>query len=278
MSITMPSTTSITKSITQPFMRKQPGNHSFSRLSTATLLMFGCLAVAAASERPVDDAHAFGHIDDELGDVWINDVGALLDIDRDRDGWFSRFVISVDADVDRTYSHDRQFGSEARVYVRLSLTDSSGIESLLYDSADFDIYGLSSGDRHRIELDLRDAYPEDNYDMVIELRDAFDNLLLDVVDARDFRTLNGLPLEDAQRDGRIANDGHAGGGSRDDVVAVEYAGGSGPLFLLLGLAAISWRRRSSIYSRSFGKGWPAGIQRGTGIYEHYSNDVQATAQ
>ncbi len=220
-------------------VHRTPYYAAIARIGTGILMV---CALSMSLSAAADDATELAHNDhrlDDLSDVWINEVGSLLDIDRDRDGWFSRFVISIDADVysDRHRDNAFLFADEASVYVRLSLTDSSGVENLLYDSDVFDVYGTSGGDRHRIELDLRGAYPEDRYDMVVELRDAFNDQLLDVVDAGDFRTLDDLPLEDARRDGRIGNDDTV-----QDVVAFEYAGGgTGPWLLLLGALSIVGR-------------------------------------
>lgn len=206
----------------------------FATVLICCLALFAQLSPAQA-QQPLAESHILTTDEHRLGNVWINDVGVLLDIDRDGDGWFSRFAVSIDADIN---DHDDDYGfsdREARVFVRLSLTDSSEIEHLLYDSGRFDVYGRNSSDRHRIELDLREAFREDRYDMVIELRDAREDRLLDVVDADVFRSLENLPLEDAERDGRIADDGLG-----EDFVAVEYSGAAGPLTLLamlLGLAA-----------------------------------------
>ncbi len=207
-------------------------------------LLFSTVAVHAQTQEPAD-AHEDGHVfdtSDPFGSVWINDVGTWLDVDRDRDGWFSRFAVSIDADVaddDDGYGYGYS-DNEARVFARLSLTDSRGIERLLYESARFDLYGRNSSDRYRIELDLREAFDQDFYDIVVELYDARSEQLMDVVDARDFRTLENLPLEDAIRDGRVADDGYS-----DSYVAVEYAGASGPLGLLLATSLTIWRRRGA---------------------------------
>lgn len=190
----------------------------------------------AAEAEPLErnTARPFGS-SGRLGDVWIIDIGTLLVTDRDRDGWFSRLEISIDADVDVRGSTNGY--RNALVFAVISLTDSNGFERLVFESERFEVIGRSFTDRYRVELDLRDDFPEDRYDLVVELRDAFTEDLLDVVDASDFSNARNLPLEDAVRDGRVQDDPIIG-----SFVAVEYTGATGPMMLMAG-TLLCWLRR-----------------------------------
>lgn len=196
-----------------------------------------------------------------LGEAWFNDIGVRLDVDRDRDGYFSRFVLSLDVDQEswkadgHESAHDAGLGStRLDVYVRLGLYDGDGRELLVYDSNTFEVSGTSSYEDYRIEIELLDDYPADAYDLVLELRDRRTDVLLDVVDGGDFRTLRNLPLEDARRDGHVRDDGYGGGVSYyvgasshgdNSYAAVEYAGGLGPFGLLAAGMVLAYRRRAT---------------------------------
>lgn len=193
------------------------------------------VAQPASAQEDSSDPFATSPASTSLGDVWIDDLRTFLITDRDRDGWFSRLEVSIDADVRSRTTTDRR--PEALVFAVVSLTDSIGIERLLFESAAFVIAGRSNLDQRVLEFDLRDQFPEDRYDLVVELRDAFDDQLLDVVDARDFASARNLPLEDAFRDGRIANDAVV-----SSFVAVEYSGAAGPALLWLAGLVLLLRR------------------------------------
>ena len=202
-----------------------------------TLLLASLLPGTSAYAEQSTDARDLPAVT-TLGDVWINDVGTLLELDNDGDRSFSRFSVSVDADVRQRFEDEFSFPfDEAFVFIRVALIDSIGVEQLLFDSRNFEVFGRSGGDRITIEFDLLTAIPQDRYDIVIELRDARDGELQDIVDPGVFRILGGLPLEDASLDGRIVDDG-----SVSFATAEFSSGAAGPWLLLLAGMMLGGRR------------------------------------
>lgn len=222
-------------------VRTVRARHAIAGLTGALMFLAGVGASAQSDVDAAASAERDGRDRNRLSDVWINDVGVLLDVDQDRDRFFSRFSLNVDADAS---SRQDNFGfvtqGEAFVFVRLSLTDSTGVEQLVFDSQSFDVFGFSNADRQRIELDLLSDFPTDRYAIVLELRSGFDeDILFDVVDASIFRTLDDLPLEDAVLDGRVVNDdGQAG-----SFAAVQASGAMGPWVLALATLVLGARLR-----------------------------------
>jgi|GEM_PF-3409372 len=196
-------------------------------------------------------------------DVWIDSVSVSRGPDRDRDGFASGLQVSFDADTD---------GPDIEAYARLSLSGSGGVERLLYDTAPFWLHQRSSQDRIDVELDLLDRFAADRYDLLIELRQVRRDALLDVVDRRVFANLGGIALEDARRDGRIADDpfrigyqtGYSSGGqASSSYVAVDYAGAGGPWGLAALIALALWRRcrRRSPFATGAGRAGSAASGR-----------------
>ena len=118
--------------------------------------------------------------------VWIVSVGSSVYSDADRDGFFSNFSISLDADT--VYL-------DARVYARILLREGDQEYQLFHTSQIFDLRNYSLGDSYRIEGKLVSNYPAAYYDVQVDLFDAYDGSLLDSVDASTHRTLYALPLE-----------------------------------------------------------------------------------
>jgi len=200
-------------------------------------------AAAAAPQAPSSAAPLASRVPFR-DEAWIDSIRVSTGPDRDRDGFASGLEVSIDADTG---------GDEIQAFARLSLSGSDGVERILYDTGSIWLRGRSAQDRLEVELDLLDRFPADRYDLLIELRDVRRDALLDVVDRTVFTNLGGIALEDARRDGRIADDppagGHHGGHVTDGrtssgYVAVDYAGAGGPVGLLglIGLAVLHRRR------------------------------------
>ena len=118
--------------------------------------------------------------------VWIVSVGSSVYSDFDNDGFFTHFNLPFDADVD--------YGDEW-VFASILLRTGEADYELFHTSDIFEIHDSSSFDKYRLESELVRNYPTGYYDVRIELRQAYNDSLLDVVDASSNRTLFALPLE-----------------------------------------------------------------------------------
>lgn len=124
-------------------------------------------------------------------DFWISDIGTLLYRDADRDGYFSKFSLTIDADTH--YSH-------AEVYAAIDMQLPQGTRERLHTTGTFNLYGNSLTDEYRIDIELIQNYPIGHYDLFVNLVDAYDHSVLDTVDASEFSNLAGLPLESEDTD------------------------------------------------------------------------------
>ena len=178
-------------------------------------------------------------------DAWITDIGTLLYGDRDRDGYFTWFGLTIDADT---------WLSVSEVYVSIDIQRSFAPRERLHTSNVFSLYGRSLSDDYRIDIDLVQNYPAGNYDLTVNLHDAYDGHLLDTVSADEFTNLSGLPLESEEYDSdrHPVEEPHRPGTPvyNDDIRVVEYAGSSSlALLILLGLIVQQrnpmWRKRKT---------------------------------
>lgn len=149
-------------------------------------------SLSEASDGDPDAAHlAPRHILLFGNDFWISDIGTLLYRDADRDGYFSGFSLTIDADTH--YSH-------AAVYAAIDMQLPQGTRERLHTTGTFNLYGNSLTDEYRIDIDLVQNYPIGHYDLFVNLVDAHDHSVLDTVDASEFSNLAGLPLESEDTD------------------------------------------------------------------------------
>lgn len=182
-------------------------------------------ATDAGSQSDIVTRHS---IDWYLQDTWISDIGILLFHDDDQDGYFSGFSLSVD--VDSTWSH-------SDVYLNLFLQRDLYPIRELHTSAVFEIYERTAADEYRIDIELVQNHAIDQYDLMIEVRDAHDHQLLDQVGAADFANLRALPLESEDLD-RIHHypepiDEPVQPIDNDDIRVREHAGALGWLMMLM---------------------------------------------
>ncbi len=166
-------------------------------------------------------ARHFTHYEQNSG-IWIADIGTLLYDDRDGDGYFAGFSLSLDVDVD--------YGN-ADVYVTLYLTLENTPQQFFHTSEIFTIYGNSVSDEYRIDAELLANFPVGQYDIQIDIHDAWTDRVVDTATSHSFRNLDGLPLE-SELAGAVA----------ENVLITEYVGSAGPaLLLMIGMAC--YRRR-----------------------------------
>lgn len=153
-------------------------------------------------------------------DFWFYTADVELFSDRDRDGYYSGISLLFDADT---------YYDVADVYAVIYLSYEYGAWNEYAATDDFTIFGASGTDEYVVETDLVEGYPTGNYDILIELFDAYDNSFVASIGPEDSSELSILPLEDTVRD--------APAGTTQIVV---NSGGGGALswLLLLGLAGV----------------------------------------
>lgn len=149
-------------------------------------------------------------------DFWFYDAWVDLYADIDRDGFFSGIELTFDADT---------IYAVADVYAVVYLSYELGSWNEYAVTEDFTILGSSGTDEYFIETDLVAGYPTGDYDILIELFDAFDNSFIASIGPEDTSELALLPLEDMDRDSLETT----------QIVVNSGGGGSFSWLLLLGL-------------------------------------------
>lgn len=160
-------------------------------------------------------------------DFWIYSADVELFLDEDRDGYFTAIDLLFDADT---------YYDVADVYAVLYLSYEYGPWNEYAETETFTIFGASAGDEYVVETDLVQGYPTGNYDILIELYDAYDNAFVASLGPEDTSELAILPLEDISRDAPAGT---------TQVVVNSGGGGSFGWFLIVGLvgASLLGRRR-----------------------------------
>jgi hypothetical protein len=121
----------------------------------------------------------------------IFSVQSTLIADWDYDGYFHKFSITFDADVQRDM---------AQVYAVLYLSREGGPWEQFFVTDTFTVYGDSTTDSYQVVTKLAEGYVSADYNVLIDLYEVGDDY--PVATASDLTTsaLYGLPLEDQQRD------------------------------------------------------------------------------
>ena len=161
-------------------------------------------------------------------DFWFYDAYVDLYADLDRDGYFSGIVLTFDADTVYTV---------ADVYAVVYLSYEYGPWNEYAETNTFSIFGTSGSDEYVIETDLVSGYLTGNYDILIELFDAYDDAFIASIGPEDSSELSLLPLEDMDRDSVQ--------GGPTPIVVNSGGGGSAGWLLLIGLAVAARRVRRS---------------------------------
>ncbi|MBT8107551.1 MAG: choice-of-anchor H family protein [Gammaproteobacteria bacterium] len=152
---------------------------------------------------------------------WFYTADVELFNDFDRDGYY--FGIDLLFDADTAYS-------VADVYAVIYLSYEYGPWNEYAATEDFTLLGSSGSDEYIVETELVSGYLTGNYDILIELYDAWDDTFLASFGPEDTSELSILPLEDSTRDAVST------GGTQ--VVVNSGGGGSFGWLLLLGLLAV----------------------------------------
>ncbi len=162
---------------------------------------------------------------------WIYDADVILYNDQDRDGFFTSIDLLFDADT--TYV-------SADVYAVIYLSYELGPWNEYVSTEDFTIYGAAAGDEYVIDSELVSGYPTGDYDLLIELFDAYDGSFLASFGPEDSSELSFLPLEDAGRDAPITTP------SGSTVVVHSSGGGSLGFLGLLVMFGVALQRRRNL--------------------------------
>ena len=151
-------------------------------------------------------------------DFWFYDVDVALFADADRDGYFWGIDLKFDADT--------SYGA-ADVFAVLYLSYEGGPWNEYAETEDITLFGTSAFDDYVVETELVSGYPTGEYDILIELYDAYDGSFLASIGPDDTSELSYLPLEDSTRDS-----------SGNTQVVVNSGGGSLGWLLLFSLLAV----------------------------------------
>ena len=152
---------------------------------------------------------------------WFYDVDVQLFSDFDNDGYY--FGIDLWFDADTNYA-------VADVFAVIYLSYEYGPWNEYAETEDFTLFGTASSDDYIVETELVSGYPTGDYDILIELFDAYDGSFLASFGPENTSELALLPLEDSTRDARS--------GGQTQVVVNSGGGGATGLLFLLGLLAV----------------------------------------
>ena len=153
-------------------------------------------------------------------DFWFYTADVELFLDSDRDGYYAGIDLLFDADT---------YYDVADVYAVLYLSYEYGEWNEYAETEIFTIFGSSGADEYVVETELVEGYPTGNYDILIELYDAYDDMFVASFGPEDTSELAILPLEDIGRDAPAGT---------TQIVVNSGGGGSLSWFLLLGLAGV----------------------------------------
>lgn len=118
-------------------------------------------------------------------EFWIFDAWVEFHRDDDRDSYFNHF--SVEFDVDTQYS-------SALVYARLYLGKNEVFKEY-HTTSNFNIFSDSSNDSFVVESELLTGFSPNEYEVLIEVYDAYNDELVAVFDGNDDADLYLLSLE-----------------------------------------------------------------------------------
>ena len=150
---------------------------------------------------------------EENPDFWIFDAWITFHTDEDFDGYYSHFTVEFDAD---------SVYAQSDVYARLYLSRGDVFEEY-HTTSIFSILGDSSDDSFLVESELLTGFPSNDYELLIELYDAFDDSLVATFDGYNDADLTLISLE--SKNYEVVE---------ETVVVVTESGGSfGYLMLLL---------------------------------------------
>jgi hypothetical protein len=153
-------------------------------------------------------------------EFWIFDAWVEFFSDDDRDGYFNHFSVEFDADTEY---------SSADVYARLYLGQDEVFKEY-HTTSNFSIFSDNNNDSFVVESELLNGFPPGEYEVLIELYDAFNDELVAVYDGNDDADLYLLSLESLEFEST-------------QVVVIREHGGSVSLWGLLLLPLLLLKRK-----------------------------------
>jgi hypothetical protein len=156
-------------------------------------------------------------------EFWIYDATVTLYSDVDFDGYYHHF--SVEFDADTIFEH-------ADVYARLYLSRGDTFQEY-HTTSVFHLDGESELDFFEVDSELLSGFPSGDYEVLIELYDAFSDELVATLDGNDDADLYFLSLE--SQDYEVVY-------VEPQVVVVRESGGSFAYLGLLLLPFILFRK------------------------------------
>lgn len=157
--------------------------------------------------------------------IWVYDAWVTLKGDYDHDNYYSEFELGFDVDTHL---------SQADVYARIFLGDGH-IFKEIHTSSVFHVHGDNSHDQFVISSELLEGFASNEYDLMIEIYDAYSHELQDVYDHNSDNDLYLLPLESSEYEYRAPSGGQV-------VITTEH-GGTTNLLVIGFLAAVFVLRR-----------------------------------
>ena len=124
-------------------------------------------------------------------DFWFYDADVALFLDEDNDGFYTGIDLNFDIDT---------IWSTAEIYVAVYLSLEGGPWNEYAVSDDFTIHDTSGSDDYTLVTELVSGYPTGDYDLLIEVFDAFTGDFLASYGPEDTSELAYLPLEDFSAD------------------------------------------------------------------------------
>ena len=172
-------------------------------------------------------------------DFWFYEADVILFNDDDNDGYYYGIDLLFDADTNFV---------SADVYAVLYLSFEGGPWNEYAVTEDFTILGASGTDEYVLVTELMSGYPTGNYDLLIELFDAYDSAYLASIGPGESSALSYMPLEDYDHDVpvrvvHVVEQG-SGGGAIDSWLLSALV-----LLLLIGAVRKIWRRRNDVLVR-----------------------------
>ncbi|MGJ8681552.1 choice-of-anchor H family protein [Paraglaciecola sp.] len=137
---------------------------------------------------------------------WVYDAWVTLHSDEDRDGFYNHFTVEFDADTE--FNH-------AEVYARLYLAKGEVFKEY-HTTSNFNIYSDNNNDSFVVESELLTGFISADYEVLIELYDAYSNELVATLDGTNDADLYLLPLESENYEEVYV----------DQVVVIHESGGS----------------------------------------------------
>lgn len=136
------------------------------------------------------------HLSEHMAEIWVSDITTVLFNDADNDGYYAGFSLTLDADV---------AWDSADIYANIYLQSSGSRAELFHTTNVFNIIEQHSADRYRVDVELDENFHAGDYDLIVDVLNAYDAEIEDTVSHRTHNNLSRLPLE-SHHDQQYHND------------------------------------------------------------------------